>query len=262
MKLTPISIHIDTVPNDFHTLLSGARLYDSSSSAEAKVIYIDKNTGYFLKSAPIGTLSDEALMTGYFHFKGLSAKVLSYISKDEKDWLLTEKICGEDGIAKKYLDDPIRLCDMFAEKLNALHGLDYSDCPLQNHTSKYLAGAEKNYCAGYFNKSLYGTKFVFACADEAWEIVKTQRHLLKTNTLIHGDYCLPNILLDEWKFSGFIDLGNGGVGDRHVDLFWGVYTLCLNLKTDKFCNRFYDVYGRENIDWDILRLISAIEVFG
>ena len=87
------------------------------------------------------------------------------------------------------------------------------------------------------------------------------RGALKSDTLLHGDYCLPNIMLDDWRFSGFIDLGNGGVGDRHVDIFWGVWTLFYNLKTHKYADRFLDAYGREAVDRDALMAIAAAEVF-
>ena len=69
-------------------------------------------------------------------------------------------------------------------------------------------------------------------------------------------------MLDDWKFSGFIDLGNGGVGDRHIDLFWGAWTLFYNLKTDAYCDRFLDAYGRDKIEEEMLRAIAAFEVFG
>lgn len=85
---------------------------------------------------------------------------------------------------------------------------------------------------------------------------------LKTDTLLHGDYCLPNIMLDDWRFSGFIDLGNGGVGDRHVDLFWGIWSLQFNLKTDRYRDRFLDVYGLEMVNEEMFPIISAFEVFG
>ena len=84
----------------------------------------------------------------------------------------------------------------------------------------------------------------------------------KRDTLLHGDYCLPNVILDDFRFSGFIDLGCGGVGDRHVDLFWGAWTLKFNLKTDSYKNIFYDAYGRELIDEEMIRAIGAAEVFG
>ena len=80
--------------------------------------------------------------------------------------------------------------------------------------------------------------------------------------MLHGDYCLPNILLDDWRFSGFIDLGGAGIGDKHVDLYWGAWTLNFNLKTDKYRKRFFDVYGRDEVDEELISLIGVIESFG
>ena len=60
----------------------------------------------------------------------------------------------------------------------------------------------------------------------------------------------------------FIDLDGAGVGDRHVDLFWGAWTLGFNLGTDKYRERFFDAYGRDAIDAEKLTVIAAAEVFG
>ena len=41
------------------------------------------------------------------------------------------------------------------------------------------------------------------------------------NNFVHGDLCLPNILVDEENnFVGFVDLGNAGKGDRWYDYAW------------------------------------------
>ena len=69
-------------------------------------------------------------------------------------------------------------------------------------------------------------------------------------------------MLDSWKLSGFVDVGNGGIGDRHIDVFWGIWTLWFNLGTDKYRDRFIDAYGRDKIDENILKIIAAAEVFG
>ena len=68
--------------------------------------------------------------------------------------------------------------------------------------------------------------------------------------------------MKDWNLSGFIDLGAGGVGDRHIDLFWGAWTLNFNLHTDKYRERFFDAYGRDKIDVEIINAIGAAEVFG
>ena len=74
--------------------------------------------------------------------------------------------------------------------------------------------------------------------------------------------CLPNVMFEGRRFSGLIDLGNGGVGDRHIDLFWGAWSLFFNLKTDAYRERFLDAYGRDVIDAYMFRVIAAFEVFG
>lgn len=262
MKLTPVSIDIRRYPVELHPLLSGVKLFDSSCSPEAKVIFIDKDGGYFLKSAPKGSLAREAAMTKYFHSKKLAAEPLAYLS-DENDFFLTAKIHGGDCTTDKYMQQPERLCDLLAEQLLYLHEQDFTDCPVPNHTEIYLAGAERNKRLGYFDNNLFLEKsFRHTSAEEAWTVVEKQGHLLQTDTLLHGDYCLPNIILDDWSFAGFIDLDNSGVGDRHVDLFWATWTLFFNFKTDKYRQRFIDAYGRGRVDEELLHLVAAAEVFG
>ena len=79
---------------------------------------------------------------------------------------------------------------------------------------------------------------------------------------MYDDYCLPNIMLDNWKISGFVDLVNAGVGDRHIDILWGIWTLKYNLGTEKYDSRFMYAYGRDIIDEEKLRRIAAMEMFG
>ena len=262
MTLTPIDININLYPTDFHSLLSDAKgLYDSSCSQEAKVIFIDNDGGYFLKSASKNSLHREAAMTRYFHTKGLAANVLHYISA-EQDWLLTEKIHGDDCTSVKYLGKPELLCDTFAERLAMLHAEDISGCPVPNHTELYLAGAEHNMRTDSFDKSNFPDSWGYTSAEEAWAVVESRGYLLKTDTLLHGDYCLPNIILKDWRFSGFIDLDHGGVGDRHVDIFWATWSLYWNLHTHDYRDRFISAYGRDKVDEDMLRIVAAVEVFG
>lgn len=261
MERKPITLNMAEIPDEFRSLIKSANLYDSSCSKTAQVIFIDKDQGYYLKSATKGDLRREAELTRFFHSKDLAAEVLSYRS-EERDWLLTARVPGEDCTYGQYLEEPKRLCDILAEQLLRLHSLDFSDCPVNDRISEYIKTAEENYHSGQYDKSQFPDSFGYSSAEEAWKTASENRHLLKRDALLHGDYCLPNIILNNWKFSGFIDLGNGGVGDRHIDLFWGAWSLAFNLKTDKYIDRFFDAYGRSNIDTQMLRIVAAYEVFG
>jgi kanamycin kinase len=237
-------------------------VYDSSCSPEARVYFIDKDGGYYLKTCGAGTLKREAEMTAYFHKKGIGAEVLTYLSQASADWLLTAAVSGEDCTHGQYLAEPKRLCDTIAERLRWLHEVDFSDCPIQNRNAEYLALAEQNYRTGNYDKTAFPDSFGYRTAEEAYRVLDTGRSAFQSDVLLHGDYCLPNIMLDHWKLSGFIDVGNGGVGDRHIDLFWGVWTLWFNLKTDQYASRFLDAYGRDRVNTEMLRVIAAAEVFG
>lgn len=83
------------LPEETERLCYGARIFDSSCSPEARVYFIDKDDGYFLKSAAAGSLLRERIMTEYFHKKGLGAEVLGYAS-GECDLLLSRRVAGED----------------------------------------------------------------------------------------------------------------------------------------------------------------------
>ena len=259
MKRTPLSVDIRGFPEEFHSLLTQSRIFDSSCSKEARVWYLDK--GFYLKTAAPASLKTESEMTRYFHEKGLGAEVLAYVQQ-EQDWLLTRSIPGEDCTFFRYREDPKRLCDTLAELLRRLHETDYSGCPVTDRCGAYLHRAETNRRRGFCDLSLFPEGWGFSSPEEAWAELSQNGQFLQNEVLLHGDYCLPNIILDDWNFSGFIDLDSSGVGDRHMDLFWGVWTLNYNLKTNAFYDRFLDVYGRDVLIPEKLRTVAAFEVFG
>lgn len=261
MKRTRIDPKNLVFPAPFRHFLQSGAVYDSSCSPEARVFFLEKDGGYFLKCAPKGTLAAEAKMTDYFYRKGLSVPVLEYLSL-EKDWMLTPRLVGEDCTHAAYLAEPERLCDLLAVTLRRLHETPAADCPVSDRMSAYFDTVEQNHRQGIFDSGYLMPRQQGMDADEAFALAMQGRMLLKDRSLLHGDYCLPNILLDGWRFSGFIDLGNGGVGDRHVDVYWGVWTLQFNLKTSRYADRFLDAYGRDKVDPALLDVIGAAECFG
>ena len=260
MKRTLISLDLADFPASFHPLLKDTAVYDSSCSDRAKVWFIDRDGGYFLKRSAKARLEKEAVMTRFFHEKGLAAEVLAYESQ-EQDWLLTRRVAGEDCTDSLYLSDPQRLCDTTAELLRSLHDRCPAGCPV-NRTADYIATALRNFETKAYELSLFPDNWGYDTPEAAFRVVEENARYLHADTLLHGDYCLPNIILDDWRFSGFIDLDAGGIGDRHIDLFWGVWSLGFNLKTDRYRHRFLDAYGREKVNEDMFPVISAFEVFG
>lgn len=262
MKRVRIETDPDQFPEQIRPFLRDAAVYDSSCSEEARVYYIDRDGGLFLKRYTAGKLKAEAAMTAYYHSLGLSAEVLSYIAGVQYDWLLTRRIPGEDCTHPMYRAEPERLCDMTAERLRMLHEIRPQECPVKDRLDTYKAAVISGHECGKYEPELFRGLWEFPSAEEAWKYAERGLTELKRDVLIHGDYCLPNIILDNWQFSGFIDVGAGGIADRHIDLLWGIWTLMFNLKTNRYTGRFMDAYGRELIDPDLLRCVAAMEMIG
>lgn len=261
MVRTKIQISLNDFPDEIKNFLNTTEIYDSSCSTEAKVYYIDKDQGYYLKVSETKSLRREAEMTEYFGKIGLGAKAIKYIS-GEKDYLLTERVRGEDLTFTEYINDPVRLAEASGKLLRKLHETDYSQCPIQDRLSESLKMAKDGKEKGLFSCEFHiPEKYRPNSADEAWRFVTENKHILNADTLIHGDYCLPNVIFNSWKFSGFIDVGNGGVSDRHFDLFWGAWTLEFNLKTDKYAEIFFNAYGKDRINMTALKTVAYIECF-
>jgi aminoglycoside phosphotransferase len=62
------------------------------------------------------------------------------------------------------------------------------------------------------------------------------------HVLIHGDYCLPNVLVQDGRLSGLIDVGGAGLGDPQDDLAAGVWSLHYNYGPGH-AREFLDAYG-------------------
>ena len=257
MKRTPITAIPVALDRELELLVRGAKIYDSSSSPEARVYFIEKDRGYYLKVAAAGTLEREAEMATYFRSLSLGAEVLHFATHNGHDLFLTARLAGEDCTHEDFLAQPKWLSDTIATELRKLHEINPASCPIKDRTAEYIKTVEKNYSLGKFDP-----EFGFADMEKAYSIFKNGKDSLKCDTLLHGDYCLPNIMLKNRKLSGFIDLGSGGIGDRHIDLFWGAWTLNFNLKTDKYRERFFDAYGRDLVDPELIKVIAAAEGFG
>ena len=262
MKRTKITIKDGRFPGDVMMLLRDSDIYDSSCSKEASVFFADKDGGLFLKESSAGSLEKEALLTSFFHSKGLSAEVLYYGTHGNKDYMITRRIAGEDCTHKMYLGDPGKLCDLWAELLRSLHETDPSGCPVRDRIDTYKAAVKEGFGGEFYEPDLFSGLWEFGSAEEAIDVAREGLEALRPEALIHGDYCFPNVILDNWRFSGYIDMGNGGVGDRHIDLLWGIWTLKYNLGTVKYTDRFMDAYGREAIDPEKLRMVAAMEIVG
>ena len=257
MKNEKIDVQLSQFPQEIRIYLERATIYDSSSHSDARVLYLDR--GYYLKIAQKGTLAREAQMAKWFEKQDLGPALVHYISAD-RDYLLTEEAAGQTAL--EFLQQPEELCQTMAEALKKLHSFKPDDFPAYDLLGNYRKRAEENYQKGLFYEKALLPQFQLENRQAAYQLIQEQGQLLTSNSLIHGDACLPNFILkDASHFSCFIDLGLAGYSDRHIDLYWAVWSLTYNLQDPRYGQLFLDYYGRDSINTDKLRLVAAFEAF-
>jgi kanamycin kinase len=253
MQKRPVELPLDTLPLVLHEILSGAQVHDSSCSASAQTYLVEGRGSFFLKIAALHSLAREEAMYNFLAAHQLAPAALLYVQDTEKDYLITQALEGEDGIAPEHLQNPERLAQVFGQSLRKLHDSPTLGCPFPNRMAEMDAEiSEKRFSSPGDLEILSEGK------TAAWQKYQAMKHLAQSDAVLHGDYCLPNIILKNFQLQGFIDIGYGGVGDRHYDLWWGTWTLHYNLKTHRYRDAFTEAYGREKIDPERLELCRLV----
>ncbi|MGT2667011.1 aminoglycoside 3'-phosphotransferase [Streptococcus rifensis] len=257
MKET-ITLDLADFPSKIQPFLKNTQIFDSSSHSGAQVFYLDK--GFYLKVAPKGCLAQEAELGQWFWEKGLGVELVTYLTED-RDYLVTKAADGQD--ATHFLANPRKLCQVLASILTHLHAMTPDDFPRENRLADYKDLVALNYQTGAFHESALLPRFGLKTRQEAYDYVQAYKDTLTEDCLIHGDFCLPNIILKkDYQFDVLIDFDSAGWGDRHIDLFWAIWSLNYNLGTDAYGDYFLDCYGRDKVDLERLKLIAAFEAFG
>lgn len=242
------------LPHEIAALIGNSPMKDVSGWSGDKTYSIESGSMY-LKIAAKGNLKENVRLLDWWSGTGLSAKVIRYVS-DDADYLLTTPVAGHDGIWEGHLAHPERLCRAFGEALRRLHETDASHCPVNQLTTLLLRAKTAAFSQQHLDilKPFLGEAAAADCAAE----IAANAHLLKSDVLTHGDYCLPNIMLDGWRLTGFIDIAASGVSDRHYDIAWGLWSILFNLKSPAYGEIFLDAYGRNDIDPERLRICALL----
>lgn len=192
---------------------------DTIVMSGAQVICYDD---YVLK---IEQLSEEAeneyQMMAWLADKLPVPHVVCYEKDESRSYLLMSKLTGEMSCATTLMEKPKQLVEMLADGLKMLWKIDITTCPYSNSIDNKLRQAEIRVKQNLIDIEDTETE---TFGDSGIRSPKELLQWLKDNrpseelVFSHGDYCLPNIFVNDNKINGFIDLGRSGVADKYQDI--------------------------------------------
>jgi kanamycin kinase len=156
-------------------------------------------------------------------------RVLAYGEESEREWLLTAGLPGVTGLDPTLRDDPARLVPLLGESLRQLHTVPVDDCPFDNRLGPAVALAERRVTAGRVDASEFNADHQYLTSETALARLHALQPATEDLVVCHGDYCVPNVLLEGGRLGGYVDLGHLGVADRWSDLAVATWSVTWNM---------------------------------
>lgn len=226
------------LPGDLAGIIgSAAWTSEDFGDASEAVIRLDRPDGWraFLKvrlreRRNCATLDDERARCVWLAGRLPVPVVLGYAADDRREWLLTTAVPGKVACDPALGLPREAVVRELARGLRRIHALPRETCPFDGGIGARVALARQMVAAGDLGQE---------DLDRALAIRPVAEDLVVT----HGDYCEPNILLDDrGVLAGFIDLGYVGVADRWQDLALAIFSLRRN-GDGSLVDMFLEEYG-------------------
>ncbi len=187
-------------------------------------------------------------------------EVIDFGQDAGQQWLLMTAVPGHDTSQPYLLRDPQRLVTLLAEGLRLIHKVDWRDCPFQRSADMMIAAACDRVLQGQVDETDFDDERQGQSAQSLLELLTTTRPAVEELCFVHGDYCLPNILVNGDHLSGFIDWGRAGVADRYQDLALAERSIVYNLSPE-WVQPFFEAYGLPHIDAERLAFYKLLDEF-
>ena len=213
---------------------------------EDMVLKIEKRSDYVEKQVRI---------MKWLEGKLPAPKVLAFEIMEEKSFLLMSRVYGDMACSEYYLEHPKVLLKALAEALKMMWALDIADCPNLRDLDTELAEGKYRVENGLVDvEDAEPTTFAEGGFEDPAHLLRwlEENRPVQEPVFSHGDFCLPNVLLTDGKVSGFIDLGDAGVGDK-----WRDIALCYRSLKHNFDGTFG---GKVYEDFNPDMLFEALEI--
>ncbi len=156
---------------------------------------------------------------------------------------------------------------IYGESLRMLHGLEItSDIPRYLLNDR-LYQAKENVELGRVDEADFQDENLGKSAKQLYEELLALTPNEEDLVVVHGDYCMPNVIIKDGCFSGFIDMGRGGVADRYQDIALGLRSLRYNLELisneekEKCEKAFLKGYGLDIVNEDKVSFYILLDEF-
>lgn len=252
------------LPHQLQSLLTNDDKVTFRWENVAQTFYIQSKNGNnrYLKIQPRGlpeSLERQAKKLIWCKNKIPVPEVIDFGVLGDYEFLLTLELPGYDAASKLAKHNVKETVVLIAHGLRTIHDVSIEDCPFDNSIKQLMKIIKTNHEQGLMNsKDIYNifgeTNSIEVINELEFYFSSSKEDLVFT----HGDYSMPNILINNANISGYMDLGNCGIADRYYDLAVAEKSIIRNYGID-YVELFFNSYGVSKVDKQRLENYKIVE---
>lgn len=235
---------------------SGATIYRLYGKPDAPELFLKHGKG-----SVANDVTDEMVRLNWLtEFMPLPT-IKHFIRTPDDAWLLTTAIPGKTAfqVLEEYPDSGENIVDALAAFLRRLHSIPVCNCPFNSDRVFRLAQAQSRMNNGLVDASDFDDERNGWPVEQVWKEMHKLLPFSPDSVVTHGDFSLDNLIFDEGKLIGCIDVGRVGIADRYQDL--AILWNCLGEFSPSLQKRLFHKYGIDNPDMNKLQFHLMLDEF-
>jgi Aminoglycoside phosphotransferase len=191
--------------------------------------------------------------------------IREYGRTDHAEYLLLDEVAGvpaSDPAWSRFLPEVVAA---LGEGLARVHRTPIAECPFNHRLVWQVNEACRRVAAGRVREEDFDEERVGRRATDLLTELLATTPEREDLVFAHGDFCLPNVVLDRAQdgtlhVAGLVDCGRAGVADRHQDLALAIRSITHNLGRG-WVRPFLRAYGLPHPQPDRLRFYGLLDEF-
>jgi kanamycin kinase/aminoglycoside 3'-phosphotransferase-2 len=253
----------EMLPAEIRELIWDSRFtFKYENIAKTFLIQGKNSVNKYLKIQKIGsteTIEEQAKRLMWLQNRLPVPNVMGYGVTGDYEYLLTSELPGFEASNEILRTNPDQIIRLLANGLRRIHDISIEDCPFDNSIGQLMKVIRYNFQQGIIDSIDLNKKFGISNLETLLhEVEMYSKDLTEDLVFTHGDYSVPNIIINGREISGFIDMGNCGIADRYYDLAVAVKSIIRNFGSD-YTEMFFDEYGSMEIDQEKIKFYQIVE---
>lgn len=205
------------------------------------------------------SLRQEKLRLDWLENRLPVAEVLLFAEDENNEYLLLSEIPGLPASDDSWKRDAPRTIEQLAAGLKMIHDVPVQNCPFDARLARKIEIARQRMIKGLVEEEDFDEGRQGRTAESLFGELLETKPAGEDLVFTHGDYCVPNIILESGGLSGFVDWESAGVADRYQDIALLTRSVRYNFGSD-WEESVFEICGIEP-DWKKVHFYRLLDEF-